>query len=247
MSLVLNNVFDVFDRKKHFDGPGSAQGGPWACRWCTYAPVARPTPSELGDTILSRRDTQPELTGIPPPEFRGGGSGGDGDGIPPKNYEKMMKNRFFDFSFFCSDMFPRMSELCFGMFKHCKSYFRMVFHHQWWNTILITLLRCLNILKHSSDIIGNIIIIWTKKRKVKKSFFFHHFSSFFVGNSIPVPSPDSKFREPRTPCGWIRWWNIMLKTLLWCLNTPKHSSDILGNIICEQKTTKSQKSFFMIF
>ena len=26
-------------------------------------------------------------------------------------------------------MFPRMSELCFGMFKHCKSDFRMVFHH----------------------------------------------------------------------------------------------------------------------
>ena len=88
-----------------------------------------------------------------------------------KNMEKSKKKQNFDFFVFCLYLVPMMSETCFKVSRHAKS-----------------VLACLGILKHVSDIIGSKYYQKSKKKlKILVFEIFHHFPDRWI--PVPLPPP----------------------------------------------------------
>ena len=92
------------------DGVLVAQGLPEHVNGCTYAPVVHSTPSELGVLVpflsLARSQKFQSRQRLERRLEQGGDEGGWGW----KSSKKCPKNQNFDFSIFCSELIPVMSE-----------------------------------------------------------------------------------------------------------------------------------------
>ena len=92
------------------DGVLVAQGLPEHVNGCAYAPVAHSTPSELGVLVpflsLARSQKFQSRQRLERSLEQGGDEGGWGW----KSSKKCPKNQNFDFSIFCSELIPMMSE-----------------------------------------------------------------------------------------------------------------------------------------